>query len=137
MGGNYMTRKIIPYDPRLKEYARYLRRNATLAEVLLWKALKGNKLGFDFDRQRPIGRYIVDLYCKELELAIEIDGRSHDDKVDADRQRQQALELTGIRFLRFWDHEIKTDIGSVVRRIGEWSTTITFSSDDNYNYPSC
>ena len=47
----------------------------TLSEVLLWKSIKGKQmLGYDFDRQRPIDNYIVDFYCKDLKLAIEIDG---------------------------------------------------------------
>jgi len=119
-GSGFMRRHIIGYDSRLKEYAKFLRRNATLAEVLLWKELKGRRLGYDFDRQRPIGRYIVDLYSKDLQLAIEIDGQSHNDKVESDAERQKELESTGVRFLRFWDHDVKTDIASVVARIRQW-----------------
>ena len=78
----------------------------TLSEVLLWNELKQKKmLGFDFDRQRPINNYIVDFYCKDFMLAIEVDGDSHD-KDDAyilDEQRQKDLENVGIRFLRFDD----------------------------------
>ena len=60
-----MRRKILNYNPRLKELAKKLRKNMTLAEVLLWNELKQKKLlGFDFDRQRPIDEYIVDFYCK-------------------------------------------------------------------------
>jgi very-short-patch-repair endonuclease len=60
----------------------------TLAEILLWKRIKGRQiLGCDFDRQRPIGEYIVDFYCKMLRLAIEVDGRSHDFKEDQDVRR--------------------------------------------------
>jgi very-short-patch-repair endonuclease len=75
-----MTQKLIlPYDPNLKKLARHLRNKSTMSEVLLWRCLKGKQiLGYDFDRQRPIDRYIVDFYCKELRLAIEIDGSTHD-----------------------------------------------------------
>jgi len=70
-----MKRKILPYNPKLKEYARRNRRNMLLPEVLLWNELKNGKmLGFDFDRQRPIDQFIVDFYCKDLMLAIEVDG---------------------------------------------------------------
>jgi very-short-patch-repair endonuclease len=70
------TRKIIPYDPKLEPLAKALRKNMTLSKVLLWKKIKNrNMLGYDFDRQRPIDQYIVDFYCKDLMLAIEIDGR--------------------------------------------------------------
>ena len=70
--------KIIPYNKNLKVLARKLRKEMTFGEVLLWNELKGDKLwGFDFDRQRCIDNYIVDFYCKDLMLAIEIDGMSH------------------------------------------------------------
>jgi len=70
--------KIVPYNPELKSLAKELRRNMTLSEVLLWNELrKKQMLGFDFDRQRPIYNFIVDFYCKELSLAIEIDGDTH------------------------------------------------------------
>ncbi len=58
-------RKIIPYNPELKDLASQLRKNMTLSEVLLWIELKNKQmLGYDFDRQIPIGDYIVDFYCK-------------------------------------------------------------------------
>jgi len=60
-----MKRKIIlPYNPMLKERAREPRKNSTLSEVLLWRHLKGKQmLGHDFDRQKPIGNFIVDFFC--------------------------------------------------------------------------
>jgi len=71
-------RKLIPYNPKLKQLARKLRNKSTKSEVLLWNYLKGKQIkGFDFHRQKPIGNYIVDFYCSELLLAIEIDGESH------------------------------------------------------------
>ena len=57
--------------------------------------------GRDFDRQRPIDNFIVDFYCKELRLAIEIDGDSHQDKATADRKRQKRLESLGVTVFRF------------------------------------
>jgi len=61
-----MAKKIIPYNPHLKKFARKLRKDMTFGEVLLWNELKEDKLwGFDFDRQRCIDNYIVDFYCKE------------------------------------------------------------------------
>ena len=69
-----MKNKIIPYNPKLKEYARELRKNSTLAEVLMWKAIKNQALDVQFHRQVPMLNYIVDFYCHELMLAIEIDG---------------------------------------------------------------
>jgi len=89
-----MRLPIIPYNPKLKERARELRKKMTLAETLLWKRLKGKQLcGYDFDRQRPIGRRIVDFYCKELKLAVDVDGSVHDFRRKEDEQRQRELEL--------------------------------------------
>jgi very-short-patch-repair endonuclease len=116
-----MKRKIIPYNSELKELAKELRRNMTLSEVLLWNELKQSKmLGFDFDRQRPIGNYIVDFYCKDLSLAIEIDGDTHIYKYDYDKDRQKELEKLGIRFLRFEDIEVKKNMLNVLRVIEDW-----------------
>jgi very-short-patch-repair endonuclease len=115
------NRKIIPYNPELKELARDLRKTMTLSEVLLWNQLKQkNMMGYDFDRQRPIGNYIVDFYCKELSLAIEIDGDTHIYRNDEDDKRQLTLEKTGIRFLRFDDIEVKKNMSNVLRVIEDW-----------------
>ena len=92
----------------------------TLSEVLLWAELKGKQVhGFDFDRQRPIDNYIVDFYCKDLQLAIEIDGSSHDSDESQinDKIRQEKLELLGVTFLRFHNLEVKRDMQNVVRAI--------------------
>ena len=114
-------RKILPYNPDLKQLARELRRNMTLSEVLLWNELKQKKmLDFDFDRQRPIGNYIVDFYCKDLSLVIEIDGDTHIYRYDYDEKRQRDLEKMGVRFLRFDDIEVKKNMWNVLRVIGDW-----------------
>ena len=116
-----MTRNIIFYKPYLKELAKQLRQNSTLAEVLLWNELKNKQLfELDFDRQKPLGNYIVDFYCKELMLAIEIDGDSHNYNYETDVARQKELEELGIRFLRFDDAEVKKNIQNVIREIEAW-----------------
>jgi len=72
-------RKIYHYNPKLKERARQLRNNSTLSAILLWNELKNGKMkGKDFHRQKPILNYIVDFFCPELALAIEIDGNRHE-----------------------------------------------------------
>jgi len=109
-----MRGKFIAYNPRLVPLARKLRNNSTLAEVLLWKQIKGEKLGYDFDRQKPIGNYIVDFFCRELMLAIEIDGCSHDYKSQYDLNRQRNLETKGVTVIRFNDLEVKRKMDTVL-----------------------
>lgn len=119
--GNF-RRKIIPYNRQLTKYARKLRLNMTHGEVALWNELKQNKLGFDFDRQRPIDNYIVDFYCKDLMLAIEVDGDCHstEEAKIKDANRQQSLEKLGVRFLRFDDLKVRNETEEVVRIIATW-----------------
>lgn len=95
----------------------------TFAEIILWNELKQKKIfGYDFDRQRPIGEYIVDFYCKDLSLAIEVDGVSHllEETIDHDIKRQEILENKGVSILRFEDSEILNDIENVLREIQGW-----------------
>ncbi len=95
----------------------------TLGEVLLWNQLKRKKLlGYDFDRQRPINHFIVDFYCKELKLAIEVDGSYHYSTKARmnDKRRQRRLESLGVKFLRFDDSDVRNDVGGVVGVIKEW-----------------
>ena len=118
-----MKQKIIPYKPYLKEIARRLRKNMTLSEVLLWNELRRKQmLAYDFARQKPLDTYIVDFYCKQLCLAIEIDGSSHSDEqvYQNDQIRQQRLESLGISFLRFSDSEVKQDMTNVLFAIESW-----------------
>ncbi len=114
-------KKILPYNPILKELARELRANSTLSEVLLWEHLNGRQmLGYDFDRQKPIDNFIVDFFCSELMLAIEIDGDTHDHKAARDDERQRRLEALGIRFLRFADRDVKRNMEGVISVIENW-----------------
>ena len=118
-----MRRKIIQYNPRLKERARYLRQHMTRAEVLLWQQLRARQMeGHDFDRQRPIDEYIVDFFSKDLMLAIEVDGVTHDSATGQqhDRRRQQRLEALGVRFLRFQDEEVRQNLEGVLAVIRRW-----------------
>ena len=107
--------KILPYNPKLKTLARQLRNNSTLSEVLFWQNIKGKSYGYEFHRQVPIDNYIVDFFCHELSLAIEIDGNTHDYNFDNDEKRQMVLESLGIIVLRFSDIEVKKSLNEVLR----------------------
>ena len=94
--------RIIAYNPNLKLKARLLRQNSTLAEILLWKNIKDRALGYEFHRQVPIDEFIVDFYCHELSLVIEVDGNTHDYNFINDELRQKKLESLGIMVVRFY-----------------------------------
>ena len=109
---------IIPYNPKLKQFARDLRNNSTLSEVLLWRQIKGQALKYELHRQVPIDEFIVDFYCHELKLAIEIDGDSHNDKYDYDVSRQTKLQDLGVKFIRFYDVDVKKNLAGVLSALG-------------------
>jgi very-short-patch-repair endonuclease len=95
-----------------------LRSHATPAEAVLWKMLKGrNADGMKFRRQQGIGPYVLDFYCPELRLCVELDGSSHDYKYEYDEQRTEFLQKQGIRVLRFRNDQVWQGIDSVVDEI--------------------
>ena len=100
-GSKAKMKTMLYYDPKLKQRSRELRKNSTLAEVLLWNQLKRSKmLGYPFLRQRPIHKYIVDFYCPRLKLVIEIDGESHREKFIRDQIRKKDLESLGLECIK-------------------------------------
>lgn len=116
-------KKIIPYDPKLKEFARQLRKNSTLGEVMLWKKLKSRQFhGYDFHRQKPLLSYIADFYCPDLKLVIEVDGKSHErsDISKKDAEKQNALENQGLSVLRFAEREVRFQMDDVMRRLEDY-----------------
>ena len=117
---NTMNRPIIPYNPRLKPLARKLRNNSTKSEAFLWNYLKGKRMhGFDFHRQRPVDEFIIDFFCQELYLGIELDGYSHllDESRSRDQNKERRLKELGVKLIRFWDEEVFNDLDNVLRVI--------------------
>ncbi|RFZ85888.1 endonuclease domain-containing protein [Mucilaginibacter terrenus] len=115
-----MKRVIIPYNSKLKLLARKLRNESTIGEILLWKELRNKKFySFDFHRQKPLLNYIVDFYCYELNLVIEIDGSYHDNEEQhaSDVSRDLELAKYNLTVLRFTEMEIRQDILNVFRTI--------------------
>ena len=87
----------LPYNADLKELARQKRKAGILAEVLLWQQVhKKTFKGYDFDRQKIIGNYIVDLFCLDCGVVIEIDGDSHNEKAEYDEKRDNFLKSLGL-----------------------------------------
>jgi len=98
---NSKSYNILPYNPNLKKRARELRKSGNLSEVLVWKQLNKQKFkGYDFDRQKVIGNYIVDFFCLDCFVVIEIDGNSHDDRTEYDQERDEYLRGLGLTVIR-------------------------------------
>ena len=92
---------------RLNAGVRGRRKNSTQAEDALWRELRGRKLlGLKFRRQHALGRFVVDFYCREAKLVIEVDGEVHDGQRIEDAVRQAYLESLGLRVLRFKNERI-------------------------------
>ncbi len=115
-------RRIRGSSPEVEAAAREMRRTPTDAESILWMQLRAGWMdGYRFRRQHAIGGFILDLYCAERKLAIELDGSHHDEAEQhvRDDERTAALQRAGIRVLRFRNEEVLNDLGDVVERIAE------------------
>lgn len=100
--------------------AREMRLNPTASEKKLWDKLKSRQLdGYKFRFQHPVYRYILDFYCSEKHLAIEIDGDIHKSRRDYDEYRDEYFLNIGIRTLRFTNDDVLTRIDFVLKEIGE------------------
>jgi len=98
--------KEITYDRKLREVAIGLRDNQTFAERILWQELRTKQLGYKFRRQHPLHGFIVDLYCYELMLVIEIDGPVHDILQIRDAMKDRILQQHGFTVLRFTNDQV-------------------------------
>ena len=107
------------YNPNLKMYARELRtETVSKAEKYLWKAaLSRNQMSVKFKRQRPILNFIVDFFCAELKLIIEIDGNSHYNKGNYDQYRQNLLEKHGYTVIRYTEGEVLNCLPEIDKKI--------------------
>ena len=103
-----------------KERRRDLRKNQTDAEKALWKQLRNKGLfGLKFFRQYSVGSYIVDFYCPEYKLAIELDGGQHaeEENQEYDKIRTNYLESIGVEVMRFWNNDVLQNIEGVLEKI--------------------
>ena len=107
--------------PNLKGRRKELRRNETGQEKIVWWHLKDRNLGFKFKRQHSIGGYIVDFYCAEKKLVIEIDGGVHlgGENIKYDKTKNSFLKNLGLSVIRFINDEVDADIYGVLTRIKE------------------
>lgn len=112
-----MPRAFDPYRPEGLLAARRLRHDATVPECLLWSRLRRRALGVRVLRQHPVGPYVVDFFCPEARLAIEVDGRSHDGRGAADAARTAALERLGLAVVRVTNDDVLRDLDGTVARL--------------------
>ena len=111
---------MLPYNKGLKEPSRHLRKNMTEAERLFWSKVRGKQLnGVQFYRQKTIGEYIVDFFCPQAKLVIEIDGGQHyqEDGHEKDMLRDDYLQAQGLKVLRFSNREVLENIHAVLETV--------------------
>ncbi|MEQ8238899.1 MAG: DUF559 domain-containing protein [Cyclobacteriaceae bacterium] len=114
---NYFS---LPFNPKLKDRAKALRKAGNLSEVLFWQEVRNKQFrGLDFDRQKIIGNYIVDFYCPNCQVVVEIDGSSHDDKQEYDAARDAYLEGLGLTVIHIDDLEVKKRLKSLMNELYE------------------
>jgi very-short-patch-repair endonuclease len=100
--------------------ARVLRSNMTKAEIILWSSLRSKQInGYKFRRQQPLLDYIVDFYCEDLKLIIEVDGEIHflSEKINYDSKRNNMLKANGYNIIHLSNFEIETEINSTINKI--------------------
>ena len=111
---------MVYYNRCLKQIARVLRKNMTQSERLLWSRIRRKQLkDRQFYRQKIIGNYIVDFYCPDCKLAVEVDGGQHDlpEERDADVARTRFLEDEGLKVVRFWNSQVRENLPWVLELI--------------------
>lgn len=123
----------MPYEPKTYtffqnassdafEKARALRKNSTKAEDKLWQAVRNRKIdGLKFRRQHPFEKFILDFYCPEKNLVLEIDGDYHltSEQIEYDQNRTGFLEQHGLKVLQFTNEEVENTLDTVLARIKE------------------
>ena len=107
--------------PSILEHAREMRRPLTPAEAILWRTLRNRQMGFKFRRQHPIDQFIIDFYCAQAKLVIEIDGESHfqQGQEEYDQARTKYLEELGYKVIRFTNDDVRYNIDAVAGAILE------------------
>ena len=111
-------------NPMLRQRARELRAEQTPSEARLWRALRNRAAGgLKFRRQVPFGTYIVDFYCAEQKLVVEVDGGVHDLQVEYDSERTAWLESIGLKVIRVRNEDVMYRLEAVLDAI--WNATLT------------
>ncbi len=124
----HRTRWRTPPDlwARLKPLARQMRREPTPTEELLWQRLRGRQLqGLKFRRQHPLERFVLDFYCPDVRLAVEVDGPVHQYLREEDALRAEFLASQGVRVLRFSNEAVLDSTDKVIQTIADAASGVT------------
>ena len=122
-----MNKKI---DPQLLLFAKSMRHTATDAESLMWQLLRAKRfMNLKFRRQHVIAPYIVDFYCHEIGLVIELDGGQHgtNEAIEYDAERTKFLEVLGLKVVRYWNHEVLQNVDVVLEDL--WNVCLEMKND--------
>ena len=126
---NFMS---LPYNPKLKQFAREMRKARNLPEVLFWKQVRNKQFkGLDFDRQKVIGHYIADFYCSQCNVVVEIDGSSHDNKAEYDARRDRYLQSQGLTVIHIPVREVMRNLAGLMKMLSEH-----LAFDTSFAYPT-
>jgi very-short-patch-repair endonuclease len=107
----------------VRERAKELRQEATDAERLLWRVLRNRAVnGLKFRRQHPLDGFVIDFFCPEIKLCVELDGGIHDARQEQDAARTAQLQARGLGVIRLRNEEVENEIDSVLRRIAKEAT---------------
>lgn len=112
---NFMS---LAYNPKLKQFAREMRKARNLPEVLFWKQVRNRQFnGLDFDRQKIIGNYIAVFYCSQCNVVVEIDGSSHDNKAEYDARRDRYLQSVGLTVIHIPVREVMNNLSGLMKKL--------------------
>ena len=120
-------------NEQLLNNAREMRKVPTKSEAILWKELRNRKLfGAKFRRQHPFRGFVLDFYCEQAKLCIEVDGSAHDDElqIEYDKCRQEFLLEFGIKTIRFRNEQVENDLVGVSKKIRD---ELHFSMDRKHD----
>ena len=113
-----IQRRMRGITPELQQAAWNLRRQMTPAEQTLWEELRERRLsGLRFRRQHPVGQFVLDFYCSQHKLVVELDGAVHEGRAEEDAARTAYLAIQGYRVIRFSNEAIAADLPAVLERI--------------------
>jgi very-short-patch-repair endonuclease len=100
LGWREMRKGVQDYDPENLKRIRKLRKEMSISEKVLWAHLRKDRLGFSFRRQVPIGVYVMDFYCAEARVDVEVDGEQHDERKHLDQARDEWIGKEGVVTMR-------------------------------------